>query len=182
MKITINTKVTQEQSFEVAAWSETWVLDQGTYELTRQTKQEHGRTVVTYTAQIPSTLESDYFQSLFGGLACGKAYDSKQNAGKKGTRSIQMSPVSLLTDSSVEISEEEYDQVLEEATELLAHDIDICMRCLKSTSDRPEWMSGHAKSLAEKTELYSKINGVMGRRKYNRTKNGIGWGPEDTHL
>lgn len=181
MKIKIEKDIVQTQTFEVAAWYENWVLTQGTYELKRLSISGDfgpGIPKVSYEAEVPATLESDNFQSLFGGLACGKSYDQNQNKGKIGTRNLSFSPEELLG-MNIECSEEEYDRLLSEAATRLRYDINGLIRCISSNVKTPEWLSGHAKNLYEKSKLYADIQGVIGRREYNKLNGGKGWSEKE---
>lgn len=101
----------QTQLFEFAAWSEEWILDAGRYELT-PFLGGYGKNKIMFTAEIPCTLESDYFASHFGGNAIGQ-YDSTKNAGKKSTRSITFSYSDIFNHQAIEITSD-YCEALEE--------------------------------------------------------------------
>lgn len=186
MKLLIDTDIKQTQRFEVAAWWEEWVLDHGTFSLERKVDYagDFGGRVrkISYTATIPATKDSDYFQSFFGGNAVGAPYDTTQSKGNRGRRHVSFTPVEALLNPKITIPEEMYDQVLKEAITLLRMDIDTTMNCLESNKNKPQWMSSHAKRLADLTEMYSRIDGVIGRREYNKNNNEQGWDYKETHL
>jgi len=160
----------QEQLYDCAAWYTQWVLNPGEYPAERKTDQ-YGN--VFYSFLCDATIESDNFQSLFCGNSIGKRYDTLQNTGKQGARSLVMRPEELLKDSRVTISDNLYDQVLAEAISNIDYDIKITMMCLNDSS--PDWMSGHAEKLAKLTNLYSDCHGVKARREYNAKNDGKGW-------
>lgn len=180
MKLQITIPVDQTQHYEYAAWYTNWQITAGQYDLKR-TVDRQGK--VFFTAQCDAVTVSDYFQSGFGGLAMGKPYDTKQNAGKLGKREMIFTPKALLIDARIELTETEYDSVIIDALAQLTHEIDISMRCLNSNLERKslDWMSGHAEDLAKASKLYSEINGVKARREHNLTKGG-GWDFANTHV
>jgi hypothetical protein len=164
MKITITgSEAIQQQLYECAAWYTNWKLIPGVYPLQRAVDERSGK--VSYHATVDAEVESDSFQSLFCGNAIGAAYDTAKNRGKRGQRSVSLTPAMALTDSRVSADDKEYVALLLDAEKQLLFDIEIQVSCIKSCT--PDWMHGHAASLATASKLYSDVRCCLARRKYN---------------
>lgn len=68
-----------DRRFECAAWSRTTKVHTQTFDIFA-CWNGYGR--LSFHVVLESTIVEDDFQSYFGGNACGRSYDRKQNAGK----------------------------------------------------------------------------------------------------
>jgi hypothetical protein len=69
-----------DASFECAAWWVDTVSATGVFEVT--VVREYHSKELRFQATLPATIVADNFQALWGGVAIGDGYDTKQNAGK----------------------------------------------------------------------------------------------------
>jgi len=76
--------------YECAAWSCTVIVAPGRYPVWAEIENGKVKDYPGLMVTMPATVVEDYFQSLFGGNAIGKAYDRKQNAGKADTFSTSV--------------------------------------------------------------------------------------------
>lgn len=76
----VKDEVTQQNSFECAAWSETVQLEPGSHPVA--CKVTDGRVDDLVWFSIPGVITEDYFQSLCCGMSIGEAYDRSKNEGK----------------------------------------------------------------------------------------------------
>jgi hypothetical protein len=79
-------KVYHYAGYECAAWSQDVEVAAGDYPVVALVEGSH---VKYFLVTLPGVIVEDFFPSLFGGMAIGKPYDTKQNAGKSATYRIQ---------------------------------------------------------------------------------------------
>lgn len=78
----------EDRSYECAAWSENRISGTGVFDIVIR-QDPHNKDRLYFAAELPATVESDYFPALFCGVGSGKPYDTTKNAGKP-CRNIQI--------------------------------------------------------------------------------------------
>lgn len=170
MKVTIKAtdKVEHNETFEFAAWWRTWKLLPGEYTLKAVKLPYDYSGKMSYVAEVDAEVTEDYLASHFGGVPFG-GYDTKQNAGKKGTRHISFSAIDVLKHNAISLTEVEYDAMLIEAMSLLEYKIDIALSCINSSvkENRFDSIAGHTASLNQYADQYADFSAIKRRREYN---------------
>lgn len=79
-KIRMKRPASRTQHYECAAWYQDSVSNLGVFDL-KLVEDRHSHDI-SLAASLPATVSSNSFQSQFGGVPCGKAYDSEKDSGK----------------------------------------------------------------------------------------------------
>lgn len=178
------------QTCEYAAWYTLWKVLPGTYEL----KREMGKFwpndgFPLYVAEVDAEVIEDYYAVHFGGVPVSK-YDIHKNAGNLGKVSLRFTPAQLLKHEAVQVPEEDYEKILDEAMAYMKYRAAIDLGCIDKLPDglsiaKLEWIGGHAESLARHARLYEEFYYTRARREHNRmcaAEGRTGWkDPKETH-
>jgi hypothetical protein len=167
--ITVPAKsIEKSVSFECAAWYESWFVDAGIYTLNMVT----GKDGTYFEATVPATLDSDNFQSYFGGCAIGEKYDNKKNAGKQKDVRIAFSLLDVLKHQNITVADEQYDQLVELLeTETKAQMDDHIASLLREQAEGYRWVSSFSGDRIAKTgDLLSNIRSIKKQRAYSASK------------
>jgi len=116
-EIRINKPEQRTQHYECAAWYENSVTDVGgVYDLVLHENYFSPHNLYLF-AKVPAKITTDYFQSLWGGAAIGKAYDIKKNTGKQAAPiGVCISVLEAVKRTGNSPSEHEHDIYLEPDT------------------------------------------------------------------
>lgn len=124
MKLIINAtdNVTSTRLYECAAWYTNLKAIPGEYTLKRIDKTDYPAGTY-FVAELDAEITSDNFQSLWAGNAIGKAYDGKQNAGKRDKFSVSISLLDILSHKQVEMTPDETENIFSEVINYLEKSI-----------------------------------------------------------
>jgi len=81
-KIRIKQPVEHTQHYECAAWYQNSVSGLGVFDL-KLVEDYHSPHDIYLVASLPATITTNYFQSLWGGVAIGKSYDIRRDTGNE---------------------------------------------------------------------------------------------------
>jgi hypothetical protein len=87
---TLATDLPHTKHYEFAAWFTKGTVKAGTYEAEAHFSNWRYDKAAQVTVALPGIVTEDNFQSHFGGLPAGQAYDETKNAGKDVTFSTQV--------------------------------------------------------------------------------------------